>query len=217
MRLPRLLPLLLALFACAALAFAVPGAARAEGLAFVMNSGAASISVIDMSTHKELRRIPVLREPHHWALSPDGHSLIIGDSSGNTLFFLDPTTGAVQRRVLVADPYQLGFSPNGKYFVVNGLARNQIDVYAADSMKLLHRFPIRAMPSHLAYSPGSHRVFVTLQETNRMVAIDLRPCGCCGTGRWAIRRQACCGRTASCWSATWARTTSPRSIPPTAA
>ncbi|HVB69379.1 MAG TPA: PQQ-binding-like beta-propeller repeat protein [Acetobacteraceae bacterium] len=173
MRLPRLLPLLLALFACAALAFAVPGAARAEGLAFVMNSGAASISVIDMSTHKELRRIPVLREPHHWALSPDGHSLIIGDSSGNTLFFLDPTTGAVQRRVLVADPYQLGFSPNGKYFVVNGLARNQIDVYAADSMKLLHRFPIRAMPSHLAYSPGSHRVFVTLQETNRMVAIDL--------------------------------------------
>ncbi len=115
MRLPRLLPLLLALFACAALAFAVPGAARAEGLAFVMNSGAASISVIDMSTHKELRRIPVLREPHHWALSPDGHSLIIGDSSGNTLFFLDPTTGAVQRRVLVADPYQLGFSPNGKY------------------------------------------------------------------------------------------------------
>ena len=167
----RLLPFLLALLGLALAA--APPPARAEGLAFVMNSGAASISLIDMSTEKVLRTVPVLREPHHWALSPDGHSLIVGDSSGNALFFLDPMTGAVQRRVVVADPYQLGFSPNGKFLVVNGLARNQIDVYAADSLKLLHRFAIRSMPSHLAYSPGSHRVFVTLQGTNRLVAIDL--------------------------------------------
>jgi DNA-binding beta-propeller fold protein YncE len=139
-----------------------------------MNSGGASISLIDMSTEKELRRVPVLREPHHWALTPDGRSLIVGDSSGNSLFFLDPMTGKVQRRITVADPYQLGFSPNGKFLVVNGLARNQIDLYAVPGFKLLHRFPIRSMPSHFAYSPGSHRVFVTLQGTNRLVAIDLR-------------------------------------------
>ena len=161
-------PLLLALLTLAA----VP--ARAGGLVFVMNSGAASISLIDMSTERVLRRIPVLREPHHWALTPDGGSLVVGDSSGNSLFFLNPQTGAVRKRITVADPYQLGFSPDGRYFTVNGLARNQIDVYDAASMKLLHRFPIRSMPSHLAYSPGSHRVFVTLQGTNRLVAIDLR-------------------------------------------
>ena len=46
--------------------------AAASGLAFVINSGGASISLVDMSTQKELRRIPVLREPHHLALSPDG-------------------------------------------------------------------------------------------------------------------------------------------------
>ena len=161
-------PLLLALLTLAA----VP--ARAGGLVFVMNSGAASISLIDMSTERVLRPIPVLREPHHWALTPDGRSLVVGDSSGNSLFFLNPQTGAVRKRITVADPYQLGFSPDGRYFTVNGLARNQIDVYDAASMKLLHRFPIRSMPSHLAYSPGSHRVFVTLQGTNRLVAIDLR-------------------------------------------
>lgn len=161
-------PLLLALLTLAA----IP--ARARGLVFVMNSGAASISLIDMSTERVLRRIPVLREPHHWALTPDRRSLVVGDSSGNSLFFLNPRTGAVQKRITVADPYQLGFSPNGRYFTVNGLARNQIDIYDAASMNLLHRFPIRSMPSHLAYSPGSHRVFVTLQGTNRLVAIDLR-------------------------------------------
>jgi DNA-binding beta-propeller fold protein YncE len=147
---------------------------QAAGLAFVINSGGASISVIDMSTQKELRRIPALREPHHYALTPDGKSLLIGDTVGNELIFLDPETGAVQKTMPCVDPYQLWFSPNGKFLVVNGLARNQIDVYDGASLQLLKRFPIASMPSHLDYAPDSSTVYVSLQETNRLVAIDLK-------------------------------------------
>ncbi|HVC59762.1 MAG TPA: YncE family protein [Acetobacteraceae bacterium] len=169
MRLTRAaLALLLLLFAARA------PHAMAAGLAFVMNSGSASISVIDMATQKELRRIPVLREPHHWALTPDGKSLLVGDTVGNELLFIDPATGAVQRRMPCVDPYQLWFSPDGQFFVVNGLARNQIDVYDGASLKLLKRFPVASMPSHMAYAPDSGTVYVSLQETNRLVAIDLK-------------------------------------------
>ncbi|HLJ04939.1 MAG TPA: YncE family protein, partial [Acetobacteraceae bacterium] len=147
--------------------------AFAAGLAYVVNSGAASISLIDMSTEKERRVIPMLREPHHLALSPDGKSLLVGDTVGNEMFFFDPTTAALQKRLPVADPYQLAFSPNGKFLVVNGLARNQVDVYDAASMQLLKRFPIASMPSHLDYAPDSSRVFVSLQGTDSLVAIDL--------------------------------------------
>ena len=148
--------------------------AAAAGLAFVMNSDSASISVIDMSTLKELRRIPVLRQPHHVALSPDGKSILVGDTVGNQMLFIDPHTGVVQKRLPCADPYQLGFSPDGRFLVVNGLARNQIDVYDAATMKLVRRFPAKTMPSHLAYAPDSGRVFVSLQGTDRLMAIDLR-------------------------------------------
>lgn len=148
--------------------------ADAAGLAFVMNSGGASVSLIDMATHKELRRIPVLREPHHWALTPDGKSLLVGDTVGNELFALDPATGALQRTIPCVDPYQLWFSPNGKFLVVNGLARNQIDVYDGATFKLVKRFPARTMPSHLAYSPDSGMVFVSLQGTDRLMAVDLK-------------------------------------------
>ena len=147
--------------------------AAAAGLAFVINSGGASISLVDMSSQKELRRIPVLREPHHLALSPDGRSLLVGDTVGNEMLFLDPATAALQKRMAVADPYQLGFSPNGKFLVVNGLARNQVDVYDAAGMQLLKRFPTASMPSHLDYAPDSSRVFVSLQGTDSLVAIDL--------------------------------------------
>ncbi len=169
-------------------------AAHAAGLAFVVNSGGASISLVDMSTQKELRRIPVLREPHHLVLSPDGKSLLVGDTVGNEMLFLDPATGARCRSGMpVADPYQLGFSPNGKFLVVNGLARNQVDVYDAASMKLLKRFPVASTPSHLDFSPDSSTVFVSLQGSDKLVAIDLHKMASCGPSRSARPRPACCG------------------------
>jgi len=150
------------------------GPVWAGGIAFVLNSGSASISVIDMATQKEVRRIATLREPHHLALSHDGKSLLVGDTAGNQMMFLDPDNGDVQARLPFADPYQLGFSPDGKFLVVNGLARNQVDVYDAGSMKLLKRFRVVATPSHLAFRPDSAVVYVSLQDSDKLVAIDLR-------------------------------------------
>ena len=170
MRLMHATPIWLLMILLTAL---TPAPAMADGLAFVINSNSASISLIDMRTQKELRRIPVLREPHHWALTPDGKSLLVGDTGGNELLFLDPATGALQRRMPCADPYQLWFSPNGRFLVINGLARNQVDVYDGTTLALLKRFPIASMPSHLTYAPDSSTVYVTLQGADRLVAIDL--------------------------------------------
>jgi DNA-binding beta-propeller fold protein YncE len=174
-------------FLWAALFLLLTYPASASGLAFIVNSGGASISLVDMSSEKELRRIPVLREPHHLTLSPDGKSLLVGDTVGNEMLFLDPATAALQKRLPVPDPYQLAFSPNGRFLTVNGLARNQVDVYDAASMQLLKRFPAATMPSHLDYAPDSSRVFVSLQGTDSLMAIDL--------GRLAVLWTAKIGKT----------------------
>jgi len=164
-----------------------PGGTGSSGIAFVINSAGASISVVDMTKQIELRRIPVLREPHHIVLSPDGKQLLVGDTVANEMLFLDPRTGEIRQRLTMADPYQLGFSPNGKWLVVNGLARNQVDVYDAASMKLVKRFPLASLPSHLAFSPDSSMVFVSLQGTDQLAAIDL--------GAMAVRWTKPVGRT----------------------
>ena len=165
---------MLFLLCCAVIALAAPAVpARATGAVLVMNSNDASLSVIDLASQRELRRIPVLREPHHVTLTPDGRDLLVGDTVGNELIDIDPATFEVRRRIPVSDPYQLGFSPDGKYLVVNGLARAQVDVYDAVTYKLVKRFPLASMPSHLAFSPDSATVFVSLQGTGRLAAIDL--------------------------------------------
>ena len=161
---------------------AAPTAAYAGGIAFIVNSASASVSVVDMTTLKEVRRIPTLREPHHLMPSPDGRSLLVGDTAGNQMMFLDPATGAVQQRLPITDPYQLAFSPDGKYLTVNGLARNQVDVYDAATMKLVKRFPVHTTPSHLDYSPDSSTVFVSLQDSDKLAAFDLRTM----TEKWTV-------------------------------
>jgi len=158
--------------ALAALALFPRGATAGQsGLAFVLNSGAASLSLIDVATEREIRRIPLAREPHHMALSPDHTGLLVGDTVANTLYVFNPQTGALMRQLTVADPYQLQFSPDKKWFVVNGLARNQVDIYDAASMHLLHRVHLAAMPSHINFRPDSAVVFISLQQTNRVAAI----------------------------------------------
>jgi YVTN family beta-propeller protein len=162
-----------ALLPLAVLLALAPRLAAAKGLAFVLNSADATITEIDVSSQKVVRTVPVLREPHHMALTPDGKSLLVGDTSGNAIFYLDPDTGAVQRQIVAADPYQLQFSPNRKYLTVTGLARDQIDIYDAASMHLLHRISLpRSMPSHINYLPDSSRVFVSLQQSNKLIAIE---------------------------------------------
>jgi len=148
-------------------------AARAQGLAFVIDSAGAAVSVVDVGSEREIRRIPVLREPHHMALTPDHRFLLIGDTTGNELLFLDPRSGEILRRLTVSDPYQLQFSPDGKWLVVNGLARNQVDIFDAKDYHLVHRVALKSMPSHLNFSPDSSTVYITLQGTDRLAAIAL--------------------------------------------
>ena len=158
-----------------------------ERLAFVLNSAGASISEIDIDSHREVRRLQVFREPHHMALTPDGRSLVVGDTSGNALFFLDAVTGAMQGHIAISDPYQLSYSPDGKWLTVAGLARNQIDIYDAATMRLVHRVPARSMPSHINYAPDSATVYVSLQGSGRLIAI--------ATGSGQVRWNSLVGST----------------------
>lgn len=156
-----------------ALAMLVLSTASRADLVYVLNSGEATISVLDAATREPLRRIPVLREPHHVVLTPDGSELVVGDSGGNELIFLDAATGEVKRRERISNPYHLEYSPDGSLLVIASLRRDQVDIYRAGTLELLHRFRPGDMPSHIAFSPDSRRVFITMQGDAAVVAFDL--------------------------------------------
>jgi YVTN family beta-propeller protein len=94
-------------------------------------------------------------------------------SGGNELAFIDRTTGAINHRVEASDPYQIGFSPDAKWFVSASLRLDRIDIYDAATFRVVHRLPAPTMPSHIAFSRDSRFVYVTLQGSNSLIAIEL--------------------------------------------
>lgn len=142
----------------------------------VLNSGDASVSLLDPTGEKELSTFSVGKEPHHLMATPDNKSLIVASATGNQLLFLDPKTGAVQRKLRdIIDPYQIGFTPDQKWFVATGLRLDRVDVYSYDGqdLKLSKRIPLAKTPSHIAFDNASTTAFITQQGSDQISAIDL--------------------------------------------
>ncbi|MBU6468326.1 MAG: YncE family protein [Betaproteobacteria bacterium] len=141
----------------------------------VLNSGDGTISLVDRHTYQPIKHFYVGKEPHHLMSLPDNSALIVADAVSNDLVFLNPTTGEIEKRIArISDPYQIGFSPDKKWFVANSLRLDRVDIYRATDFSLVARIPLSSMPSHLAFNQDSSMVFITLQGSHQLAAIDLK-------------------------------------------
>jgi DNA-binding beta-propeller fold protein YncE len=106
--------------------------------------------------------------------APDDKSVIVACAAANQLVFFDPQTGQEQKRIRnISDPYQLGYSPNRKWFVATSLRLDRVDIYDPQDFRLIARLPAPKTPSHMAFDDASQFVFVTLQDSNEVMAISL--------------------------------------------
>ncbi|MDP2373536.1 YncE family protein [Reyranella sp.] len=161
-------------FAAIALVLGANSAAQADAV-LVLNSEEASYSILSRSSRTELARHPVGREPHHVIVTPDGKEMLIGSTATNELLGLDIKTGERKRIVKdIIDPYHLGFSPDGKWFVTAAYRLDHVDIFHADGFRLAGRIFIDGLPSHMAFDAESKTVFVTLQQSGRLAAFDLQ-------------------------------------------
>ena len=142
----------------------------------VLNSRDATVQLLDQTTYQSLSTFPVGKEPHHLMATPDNKSLIVASSVGNELIFLDPKSGQIQRTLKdILDPYQIGFSPDQKWFVSNSLRLDRVDIYRYNgtNLTLNKRIALAKLPSHMAFDKASTTAFITQQGSDQVSAIDL--------------------------------------------
>lgn len=171
-------------------AIAAGGAQQPKPPIFVLNSLDATISVVDPVSFKELRRLPTGKEPHHLYLTPDEKSLMVANAQADSLTLVDPKTGQVQRVMDgIADPYQLRFSPDMKWFITAANRLNHVDIYRSVprqgggvDLTLAKRVPTGKTPSHINVDSKSTVAYVTMQDSDELIAIDLAT----QTPRWKV-------------------------------
>lgn len=145
-------------------------------LAIVLNSADASVSLIDMPTRKVIKTVPVGKEPHHLMITPDQKTLLIANAAGNDVQLMNPVNGELTGKIPeIIDPYQIGYSPNHKWFIANGNRLDRVDIYMADgtNLKLAKTMKLSKTPSHIAYTSDSKIAFISLQDSSELAAIDL--------------------------------------------
>jgi YVTN family beta-propeller protein len=144
-------------------------------LIYVPNSGADTVDEIDPSTYRVVRHFSVGALPQHIVPSYDLRTLWVTNDMGNSLTAIDPVTGAPGKTVAVDDPYNMYFTPDGRYAVVMAEARRRIDFLDAHTMKPRHQLavPQCAGVNHADYTADGRYMLVSCEFGAAMIVVDV--------------------------------------------
>jgi DNA-binding beta-propeller fold protein YncE len=114
--------------------------------------------------------------PQHVTPSYDLRTLWVDNDLGNTLTPVDPRTGRPGRPVRVEDPYNLYFTPDGRYAIVVAERLQRLDFRAPRTMRLIHSLSVPACRGvdHMDFSANGRYAYASCEFSGRMVEVDLR-------------------------------------------
>ncbi|AKJ10677.1 surface antigen [Streptomyces incarnatus] len=140
---------------------------------YVPNTNSNTVTVIDPKTYKVIDTFPVGRQPQHVVPSWDLKTLWVNNDLGNSLTPIDPKTGEPGRPVPVHDPYNLYFTPDGKYAVVMASRDRQLVFRDAHSMKVVKSVPVSCYGvNHADFSPDGRYFIVSCEFSGELLKVD---------------------------------------------
>ncbi len=149
---------------------------------YVPNSNSNTVSVIDPATFKVIQTIPVGAQPQHVVPSWDLKTLWVNNDLGNSLTPIDPKTGKAGRPVDVHDPYNLYFTPNGRYAVVMASRDRQLVFRDAHTMRVKKTVPVDCSGvNHADFSKDGRYFIVSCEFSGDLLKVD--------TARMAVTAQ----------------------------
>lgn len=138
---------------------------------YVPNEKANSVSIIDPATYRVVGRIAVGYSPEHVTPSYDLRSLYVNDYG---LTEIDPRTATVRRRIAVAMPYNLYFTPDGTKAIVVAEELHRLDFYDAKSWTFLRSVPIPwSGIDHMDFSADGSFALASCEFSGKLAKIDV--------------------------------------------
>jgi YVTN family beta-propeller protein len=144
-------------------------------LVYVPNSLSNTVSVISQRTLKVIRTFPTGALPQHVTPSYDLKTLYVDNDLGNSLTPINPRTGAPGTPIPVEDPYNLYFTPDGRYAIVVAERLQRLDFRDPHTMRLIDSLsvPMCAGVDHMDFSADGRYAFASCEFAGRMIEIDL--------------------------------------------
>jgi len=146
---------------------------------YVPNLRSNDVYVIDPNELKVIGRFKVGIGPQHIVPSWDLRTLwVTNNAEGRTdgsLTPIDPKTGKPGKAVMVDDPYNMYFSPDGKSAIVVAEARKRLDFRDPQTMAMQYSIDVPGCPgvNHADFSIDGKFAIFTCEFAGTLVKIDM--------------------------------------------
>jgi DNA-binding beta-propeller fold protein YncE len=153
-----------------------PAVAHDPALVYVPNSMSGTVDVISQRTFKVIGEFPTGALPQHVTPSYNLKTLYVDNDLGNSLTKINPQTGKPGKSIPVEDPYNLYFTPNGRYAIVVAERLQRLDFRNPDTMRLVHTLAVPECRGvdHMDFSPHGQYAYASCEFSGNMIRIDLR-------------------------------------------
>jgi YVTN family beta-propeller protein len=151
------------------------GAARfAKPLVYVPNSDSNTVDVIDPHTFRVVEHFPVGGLPQHVVPAWDLRSLYVTNDTGNSLTAIDPRTGRPGRTIPVADPYNMYFTPDGRFAIVVAERLQRLDFRDPHTFALRHSLdvPCRGV-DHMDFTADGTKLLASCEFSSQMLVVSV--------------------------------------------
>ena len=136
-------------------------------VAYIANTTANTVSVINTVTNNVVASIPVGDYPQGVSASPDGSKVYVSNYRDNDLSVISTYTNTVIATITVGpDPFGLASSPDGSHLYVTNTLSNNIVVVNTATNKIEASITVGARPVGMAINPDGSRVYVTNSDPN---------------------------------------------------
>lgn len=141
---------------------------------YVPNSKSNSVSIIDPKTYKVVRTFPVGREPQHVIPSWDLKKLWVAQDLQDQMTLIDPATGQKGETIHVEDPYNVYYTPDGKYSIICAERERRLDFRDAQTMKVVKRVKVPCDGvNHIDFSIDGRYLLATCEFSGELLKVDV--------------------------------------------
>jgi YVTN family beta-propeller protein len=141
---------------------------------YVPNTESNTVSVIDPATYKVIATYHVGRLPQHVTPSFDMKTLWVLNDKGNSLTLIDPATGNMGKTIHIVDPYNMYYTPDGKYAIVVAEQRERLIFHDAATMKPTHELwvPCKGV-DHMDFSANGRYLIGSCEFSGAVIKVDV--------------------------------------------
>ncbi len=142
---------------------------------YVPNSRSNTVDVIDPRTFRIVEHFAVSGLPQHVVPAWDLKTLYVTNDTGNSLTPINPETGKPGPEIPVDDPYNMYFTPDGRYAIVVAERLHRLDFRNAHSFRLHHSLAVPcAGVDHIDFSADERYLIASCEFSGQLVKVDVR-------------------------------------------